>query len=212
MRLLLTAAALMILAVGQPAAQDIPPADSVKVDSVEADSAIADSATTPEKIDTVLYRPKINVTEANSVSNPTNYEDHLVQQPTIGLLKSALLPGWGQVGNHRYVKAGVFAGFQLWFVSAALHYGSAAADYRDNWNEATEPFARNEWYGLYQDHRDDRNKYTWFAVINSFVAMFDAYVDAHLSGSPDKQEGKSLSFDVVPDEEFGSRAVLTYRF
>ena len=38
---------------------------------------------------------------------------------------------------------------------------------------------RNEYYDLYQDRKDERNKFTWFAVITAFVSMFDAYVDAH---------------------------------
>ena len=202
MKAVVTALLLCMSAAGALSAQETDPADT----------AIADSITVAGKVDTMLFRPKIEVTEANSVSNPTNYETRLTQQPTIGLLKSAVIPGWGQVGNHRYIKAGLFAGLQVWFVSAALHYGSDAADYRDEWDKATDPVARNEWYGLYQDHRDDRNKYTWFAVINSFVAMFDAYVDAHLSGSPEKQKERSLSFDVVPDGQFGTRAVLTYNF
>jgi len=180
--------------------------DTEPVDSLETDSALA----TP--MDTLLYRPQLTITDVNSVSNPVNFEQRLTQNPTIALLKSAVVPGWGQVGNNRYIKAGVFAGFQAWFISAAIHYGSAASDYRDRWNDATDPIARNEWYGLYEDHRDDRNKYTWFAVINSFVAMFDAYVDAHLSGSPEKQRDRALSFDLVPDEQDGTRALLTYRF
>jgi hypothetical protein len=176
------------------------------------DSTRVDSAAVTEKTDTVLYAPVVRVTEANTVSNPVNYEQQLSQQPTIGLLKSAVIPGWGQLGNHRYIKAGVFAALQTWFVLSAVHYGSAAADYRSQWNDAVDPSNRNDYYGLYQDHRDDRNKFTWFAVINSFVAMFDAFVDAHLSGSPDRRAEHELSFDIVPHETDGARAVLSYSF
>ena len=177
-----------------------------------SDSALVDSTSRSGILDTVLYTPVVNVTEANSVGNPVNYEERLTQSPTIGLLKSAVVPGWGQIGNKRYVKAGLFAGLQAWFVLSAVHYGADAADYRSLWEGATDPTTRNEYYGLYQDHRDDRNKFTWFAVINSFVAMFDAFVDAHLSGSPDSRTENDLSFDLVPRSGHGVQAVLSYSF
>lgn len=176
------------------------------------DSTRVDSAAVTAPVDTVLYTPHVFVTDANAVTNPIDYEKRLTQQPTIGLLKSAVLPGWGQLGNRAYIKAGVFATLQAWFVLSAVHYGSAAADYRARWNDATDPSNRNDYYGLYQDHRDDRNKFTWFAVINSFVAMFDAFVDAHLSGSPDSRAEKELSFEIVPHATDGARAVLSYSF
>ena len=176
------------------------------------DSTRVDSMVVRKAVDTVLYVPVVKVTEANSVSNPVNYEEKLTQTPTIGLLKSAVVPGWGQVGNHRYTKAGVFATLQVWFVLSALHYGSDAADYRTQWEEATETSARNDYYGLYLDHRNDRNKFTWFAVINSFVAMFDAFVDAHLSGSPDRHVDDGLSFDLTPGADYGVQATLSYSF
>jgi hypothetical protein len=41
-----------------------------------------------------------------------------------------LLPGWGQLGNRRYLKAILFAGLDAWFVGAAIHYGRQAREFR----------------------------------------------------------------------------------
>lgn len=162
--------------------------------------------------DTTLFTDISTLATTAPANSEINYEQHLTQNPTKALLKSMVLPGWGQLGNKKYVKAVLFAGFDAWMVLSALHYGRQASDYRDQYNNATEISLKNEYYGLYLDRKDERNKFTWFAVITSFIAMFDAYVDAHLSGYPKALEQQQLSVDVIPDEKGGSKLILSYSF
>lgn len=165
------------------------------------------------KPDTILYTPPVDLTEAEAVTDPVNYENDLRQQPTIALFKSMVIPGWGQAGNGKYVKAVIFLGLQTWFVASAIHYGQDAADFRSKWEAAQTVEERNKWYGLYDDRRDNRNKFTWFAGINAFVAMFDAYVDAHLSGSPEAHhDDNKLSVDFAPEGFDGARVTLSMNF
>lgn len=164
----------------------------------QADSTKTD---TTQAVDTLLFTGKGLLDHANPVSSDIDFEKRLTQNPTVGLFKSMVIPGWGQLGNRRYMKAVMFAGLDAWFIGAAMHFGKQASDYRDKYDNETDLVLRRDYYSLYLDRKDERNKYTWFAVIVTFISMFDAYVDAHLSGYPAKPEQSDLSFEVRPDED-----------
>ncbi len=188
-----------------------PAADSTIVDTAfsEPDSALIIQE--EARPDTVVYRPQGRLSAYAPAFDSTNYERRLYQNPTVALFRSMVAPGWGQLGNRRYLKAVVFAGLQTWMIGSAIHYGRQAADHKEQFEQAETVAARNDWYGVYEDRRDERNKFTWFAAIVAFVAMFDAYVDAHLSGFPDASAEK-ISLDVRPDREGGMQALLTMPF
>ena len=183
------------------------PEDSLSVDT----TTIIDSLTTPV-VDTLLFVPSREVSPAADVTNPTNLEEHLYQQPTVALFKSMLVPGLGQLGNRRYTKALFFAGIESWFIASLLHYASQAADARQSYLEAVDINARLDYYNLYDNKRKNRNKFAWFAGLMIFISMFDAYVDAHLSGSPVDPRNDDISFDLKPADNGGVAAQLTYRF
>jgi hypothetical protein len=99
-------------------------------------------------------------------------------------------------------------------IGGAIHYGQQASDFRRLFDETPRDAIslRNDYYSLYRDRQDECNKYTWFAVIVAFFSMFDAYVDAHLSGFPRQGEESDLTLQVVPTEENGVAAALSLRF
>jgi len=183
---MIRAATLLVLLLMPPLARG--QADSTKTDTTQA-------------VDTLLFTGKGLLDHANPVSSDIDFEKRLTQNPTVGLFKSMVIPGWGQLGNRRYMKAVMFAGLDAWFIGAAMHFGKQASDYRDKYDNETDLVLRRDYYSLYLDRKDERNKYTWFAVIVTFISMFDAYVDAHLSGYPAKPEQSDLSFEVRPDED-----------
>lgn len=162
--------------------------------------------------DTLLFDGMGLLEHSQPVTSDINFEKKLRQNPTAGLFKSMFVPGWGQLGNRRYTKALIFAGLDAWFIGAAIHYGGQASDFRDRFDLATDLDARRELYDLYLDRKDERNKFTWFAVIITFISMFDAYVDAHLSGYPQKIEENSLSLDIRPVESGGFMAIVALDF
>ncbi|MDF1546122.1 MAG: hypothetical protein P1R58_13595, partial [bacterium] len=92
-----------------------------------------------------------------------------------------------------------------------LHYKKQAADFLERYEQSDVLTQRNELYDLFNDRRDERNKYTWFAIITTFVAMFDAYVDAHLSGFPSKEE-RHLSLDMDRTEDGTVLTKLSFNF
>ncbi len=181
------------------------------VPAIQADES-ADTAKATPLDDTLLYQPGIILTGTSPVSNPTDFEHKLTQNPTVGLFKSMVVPGWGQFGNHKYIKGAVFLAADAWFVSRAIKYRKDARDYRTLYENATGISAKNDLYSQYKSLKNKRNKFTWFAVITSFVSMFDAYVDAHLSGYPGEKMHKDVSISMQPQASGGFAANLSVSF
>ena len=123
-----------------------------------------------------------------------------------------VIPGLGQFGNKKYIKAIVFASFDAWMISKAISYKNKASDLKKQFDNETDISLRNSYYNLYQVEKDNRNKFTWYAVITSFISMFDAYVDAHLSGFPSDKKQNDLSIDIVPIDEDGAMISLSLSF
>ena len=185
------------------------------LDSTGTDSTVAGDTVSVEEVpptDTVLFHLGSQLTAYQPASDTINLEGRLVQNPTTALFKSMVLPGWGQYGNRKYLKTALCVGLEIWLVSSALRFGSEASDFYKSYEAATTVADRNSIYSLYMNRKDSRNKYTWFVFIVSFLSMFDAYVDAHLSGFPDKQRLGNVDFEVGPDFEGGIKAALTMPF
>ncbi len=180
-----------------------------------ADSTFVDTASQPDalmNVDTTIYRPGQILTPYTEVTNPQNLESRMYQNPTKALFKSLLVPGWGQVGNRQYLKAVIAAGLDTWFIASAIHYGRQAADFRRRFEEATDVTNRNALHDLYEDRKDERQKFTWFAIIITFVSMFDAYVDAHLSGFPRRPASHEIGLEIGPLSDGMMAATATVSF
>ncbi|HPC12215.1 MAG TPA: DUF5683 domain-containing protein [candidate division Zixibacteria bacterium] len=198
----------LTLAVPIGAWSDDAPADSV--------AAPSDTVAPAPPRDTVRYLRTSDLDRFLPSTDSVDLERRLSQNPMVALFKSMLVPGWGQFGNGAYVKAILFFGLDAWLVSSAIDHGRKASDYFDSYQSAADVTDRNLWYDRYDDERSRRNKYTWFAVIVSFVSMFDAYVDAHFSGFPDADRARrsepGLSLNLEPAPEGGVTATLSLTF
>ena len=87
--------------------------------------------------------------------------------PRTAMLRSAILPGWGQYSNHRPLKALLFA------AAATASLGSAVAEARSLDRAATPE--------EHQDRAARRNTRFLFFAVTATLAAVDAYVDAHLA-------------------------------
>lgn len=162
--------------------------------------------------DTVLFNQTSLLDNVSPIDDPENFEYNLTQKPTVALFKSMVVPGWGQWGNKRRFKTVLFLGLETWMVGSAIHYGRQASDFKSLYDNATELTVRLDYYALYSDRKDERNKFTWFAVIVSFISMFDAYVDAHLSGHPAEQHQREIAVDFKPVANDGFQVTLSLDF
>ena len=97
--------------------------------------------------------------------------------PTVTLFKSMLVPGWGQITNKAYFKAGLAIGLETWFLTNAIINNTKMNDALDAYH--AEPGNLDHYYD-YQYYHGLRSDYLWGLGITVFISMFDAYVDAHL--------------------------------
>ncbi len=166
------------------------------------------------KTDTILFVPGSQLKFFANVDDSTNFEKHLIQNPTKALFKSMILPGLGQLGNKKKRKAVIYFGLYAWFLGETFHYGAQAGDFLKQFEETSKDniSLRNDYHSLYLDRKDERNKFRWFTIIVTFISMFDAYSDAHLSGFPKAKENSGLSFDINFHEKQRLSAELTYGF
>ena len=108
-----------------------------------------------------------------------------IQNPSAALFKSMVVPGWGQVGNKKYIKAGFVIGLESLLFLKWLRFRRKTADARADFEDApdTEP-NKTFLFNKFQATRNDPNLFAWLTGTVIFISMFDAFVDAHLSGFP----------------------------
>lgn len=96
--------------------------------------------------------------------------------PRSVMLRSLLVPGWGQYYNRQYLKAALVCGGEVGLITAAIYWNSKAnaASLRDD-------------KLFYQNNRNTAN---WFLLGTVVLSMLDAYVDASLA---DFDESPNLS-------------------
>ncbi|GBD90670.1 hypothetical protein BMS3Abin04_01387 [bacterium BMS3Abin04] len=112
------------------------------------------------------------------------------KSPWGAVLRSAILPGWGQFYNHSYWKIPV-----IWGGTAALIYGwvdrnNLTVKYRDLYNQSLiqDPQGNSGLKELREFYKNQRNAFAVFIGLTYFLNLVDAYVDAHL-----------FDFDVTDD-------------
>jgi hypothetical protein len=109
--------------------------------------------------------------------------------PTGALLRSAFVPGWGQLYNRKYIKAVLFAAGESWLAYGIYNDWKETDRHERNFRSVTDdPIYRAREFSAFEDSRDRRNLKMWILAVAIFYSMFDAYVDAQLSDfdQPDK--------------------------
>ncbi len=90
--------------------------------------------------------------------------------PRTAMLRSAVLPGWGQLSNDRPLKGLLFG------AAAAVSLGNAIAEAR--------ALAAAVTPAQHQDRAARRNTRFLFLAVTATLAAVDAFVDAHLADFP----------------------------
>ena len=108
--------------------------------------------------------------------------------PTGALLRSAILPGWGQLYNRKYFKAVLYGGTEIYLIYKVQLRWRQMSEHEHNFLNTTDPVYKADQFALYEKRRDSRNVHLWLTSLVVFLSMFDAYVDAHLADfdQPDK--------------------------
>jgi len=129
--------------------------------------------------------------------------------PTGALLRSAFVPGWGQLYNRKYIKAVLFAGGQGWLAYGIYDNWKEANRHEENFKAAVDdPIYQAAEFEKFEDARDSRNLKMWFMAAAIFYSMFDAYVDAQLSDFD--QTDKAFEVYLGPGEMNDFEVSLTF--
>ncbi len=104
------------------------------------------------------------------------------KSPTGAMLRSMVLPGWGQAYNEAYWKIPVIWGISAWFIYVWVKQNDNYKSYRDLYkNSLLESSTGNKSYKSARDfYRDDRDLFAIYLGLTYFLNFIDAYVDAHL--------------------------------
>jgi hypothetical protein len=98
------------------------------------------------------------------------------RNPTGALLRSAVLPGWGQFYNDEYAKGILLGAASTGLLTWLLMENGAANSARDDFEETGDPAFEQD----YETHKQRRLDLIWYTSAAWLYTMLDAYVDAHL--------------------------------
>jgi hypothetical protein len=130
--------------------------------------------------------------------------------PTGALLRSAFVPGLGQLYNRKYIKAVIFAAGESWLAYGIYNDWKEADRHEKNFRSATDdPIYQAKEFSEFEDARDRRNLKMWILAVTIFYSMFDAYVDAQLSDFD--QPDKAFEVYLGPGENDDIRISLAVR-
>lgn len=98
------------------------------------------------------------------------------KSPWGAVLRSAVVPGLGQIYNESYWKAPVVWGVSGWFVYNWFYNNKKYRDYAKLYGTTRNGIDREN-RDLYRDQRD---MFVIYLGLTYFLNLVDAYVDAHL--------------------------------
>jgi len=108
--------------------------------------------------------------------------DNPVKSPVGAVLRSAVLPGWGQFYNEQYLKGVFVFSLNAGLLATVFYYDSR---WEDTMNE---------------NYRDRRNLFTWFFGAAYLLTLLDAYIDAYLFGFKE-------IFEIAAAPNYGSNKI-----
>jgi hypothetical protein len=142
---------------------------------------------------------------------PAQSDTLLKISPKGALLRSAFIPGWGQVYNRKPIKGLLFLAAESYFTYNFIHYNKLYSYVKTT----KETLGVDAWVGLSESQKQDsifsitgkqlslnswrpreiRNKYAWWCVGNYIICLMDAVVDAHLINFP--KDAVELTMDGI---------------
>jgi hypothetical protein len=103
-------------------------------------------------------------------------------RPRWVMLRSLVLPGWGQVHNHAWLKAGAVAGTQAWLITSLIHDKRTLDDLKrevDAAGAAGDDLLQQDLVDRYNTRLSSYQSRQWLLGGVVVFALLDAYIDAH---------------------------------
>jgi hypothetical protein len=142
----------------------------------------------------ILSTPCIAQVQNDTTGTVESSEDTLFQMqksPWGAVLRSAIIPGWGQLYNESYWKIPVVAGIFSWLIYNYVDNHNNYWDYKKLYLQTglSNNKINREFY------RDQRDLFAIYIGLAYLATLVDAYVDAHLFDfSVTEDNGLNLNF------------------
>ena len=154
----------------------------------------------------ILLLQALNYAQEDTVKNQNEKTTDTVfvmqKSPWGAVLRSAVLPGWGQIYNESYIKApivwGIFAALGAAWIWNNHKYNDAKNLYLQNIND---PRLAPAYIQLRNAYRDQRDLVSIYIGLAYFLNLVDAYVDAEL-----------FDFNVQPNQTGQNMLNLSIKF
>ncbi len=102
------------------------------------------------------------------------------KSPWGALLRSAVIPGWGQIYNQSYIKAPIIWGAAAWFIYGWNYYDDYYQMYKDVYNQNINSDNAEAYRKNREAYRDERDMFAIYLGLLYLLNLIDAYVDAQL--------------------------------
>jgi hypothetical protein len=132
---------------------------------------------TPEQIEALILAPREGDTFHDSSTLLVVIKEK--KSPKGALLRSLVLPGWGQFYNHAWWKGFLIIGGEVTFAAVAVRQYLKSKDYLQK-SRQTSGSESDYYLNQYKYYQVETEKYGWLFVGVLVFSMLDAYVDAHL--------------------------------
>lgn len=125
-------------------------------------------------------------------TDTTKFE--MKKSPWGAVLRSAIIPGFGQFYNESYWKIPVVWGALGYFGYVWVDQNDKYKTYRDLYTQSfiTNQSGDEKYYNARESYKDQRDLVAVFIGLTYFLNLVDAYVDAHLFDF-DISEGNNIS-------------------
>ena len=130
-----------------------------------------------------IHSQTVSEPDTNSIVQSTSLEFEMTKSPWGAVLRSAIVPGWGQFYNESYWKIPIIWGVLGSFVYGWIYYDDLYVDFRDRYNQSLieEPGIGISTFKRSRDfYRDQRDLFTIYFALGYLLNLVDAFVDAHL--------------------------------
>lgn len=105
------------------------------------------------------------------------------KSPWGAVMRSAIVPGWGQFYNESYWKIPIVVGLIGYYTYGYLRNNDLYIEFRDKYAESliASPTTGNRRYKEVREfYKDQRDLFAVYFGLTYFLNLVDAYVDAHL--------------------------------
>jgi hypothetical protein len=167
-------------------------------------------------VDTTALHKSTDTAQVNAIppairlsGDTARTEFRMTKSPVGALVRSAIVPGWGQFYNESYWKLPILFGVGGYFVYEWIQNNNRFKDYEQQFDAsitASNSSGNSRLKLLREFYRDQRDSYSWYLAALYLLNLLDAYIDAHLY---DFDVSGGLSIRLNP---FNQKQIITMQF